>query len=122
VLRIPETPEERAASQRALKTPALNWKRQIKYQYGITPDDFDRMLADQRGRCAICGFAFGKPGTAPAQRPHIDHCHESGTVRALLCKQCNNGIAALADNPKIAERAAEYMRTHSRCLTRPVIR
>jgi hypothetical protein len=40
----------------------------------------------------------------------------------LLCKQCNNGIAALADNPKIAERAAEYMRTHSRCLTRPVIR
>lgn len=56
-------------------------KWHLKTRYGITPEDFERMLANQNGSCALC--------PASPERLRVDHCHATGKVRGLLCHQCN---------------------------------
>jgi hypothetical protein len=67
-------------------------KRMFK-RYGITQVEYDRLLKIQNHKCAICGKA--KNGS----RPHfdIDHNHESGRVRGLLCGSCNRGLGLIGD-------------------------
>jgi hypothetical protein len=79
-----------------------------KAKYGITLEDYDRLLALQNGRCAIC------PSTEPGGqgRFHIDHNHETGKVRALLCHRCNTGLGLFSDNPEILIKAAQYLYTN----------
>ena len=62
------------------------------------------MIVSQGGKCAICGYAL--------YRPHIDHDHATGRVRAILCHLCNVGLGSFKDNPEALERAAEYVREH----------
>lgn len=69
--------------------------------YGLSPDDYDTLVALQDGRCRICG--------SPAKRLHVDHDHGSGAIRGLLCGRCNRGIGMLGDSPDTLRRAAEYI-------------
>lgn len=73
-------------------------------QYGIGIETFDRMLHEQRGRCAICG---NEP--KEGQNLHVDHCHKTGKVRALLCRYCNPGLGYFKDSPEILRKAALYL-------------
>jgi hypothetical protein len=79
---------------------------QLKSLYGITQADYDRMLATQHGRCAIC--ETDKPGTRGSWR--VDH--ETGQVRGLLCDGCNLGIGYLRDDPDILMAGARYVMKH----------
>ncbi|MEV4115852.1 endonuclease VII domain-containing protein [Nonomuraea sp. NPDC049695] len=72
----------------------------LKRRYGITEDDFERMLARQGGLCAICKVV---PGT------FVDHSHETGQVRGVLCFNCNNGLGHFGDNLVLLELAALYL-------------
>lgn len=83
--------------------------RRYKFEkiYGLTEDDFNRMLEQQDGRCALCRRPFGT--ASKSEKPHIDHCHDTGVVRGLLCSMCNMGIGCLKDNPDIIRRAADYL-------------
>lgn len=81
----------------------LNYKR--SYESGVTVADYDRMFAEQDGRCAICK---GLPSRT--KHLHIDHCHETNCVRGLLCDSCNLGIGKFGDDPQRLKRAAEYLR------------
>ncbi|WP_219463786.1 endonuclease VII domain-containing protein [Nonomuraea rhizosphaerae] len=72
----------------------------LKRRYGITEDDFDRMLAQQEGLCAICRVV---PGT------FVDHCHATGLVRGILCFNCNNGLGHFSDSTALLEVAAHYL-------------
>lgn len=74
----------------------------MQTKYGITPDDYDRMLEQQGWVCAICG----SPPPPSKRRLHIDHDHETGKVRGLLCTRCNT---ALGWFEKHNGRAAEYL-------------
>lgn len=82
-------------------------------KHGITPEQYDVMLADQGGRCAICGTT--EPGKG--SRFAIDHDHSccpgsfscGSCVRGLLCNRCNMGIGLLQDNPKIIASALQYI-------------
>jgi hypothetical protein len=77
----------------------------LRRRYGITEDQFFAMLADQDGRCLICEVEFTEE-----QVPAVDHCHDTGQVRGLLCRKCNTGIAMFDEDSRTAERAAAYLR------------
>ncbi len=75
-------------------------------RYGLTVEEFREMRARQADLCAICGGPWrGWNG----QNPHIDHCHETGRVRGLLCASCNSAIGRFGDNPALLRRAADYL-------------
>lgn len=77
---------------------------QLRYKYGITIDDWNRMFELQKGACAICKIA----GVCLC----VDHNHTTGKVRELLCVQCNYAIAHLKDCAKLALEAASYLTRH----------
>lgn len=78
----------------------------LKRKYGITPDDYDRMLAEQNGGCAICR-------RAPGKRPlHVDHCHATGQVRGLLCHQCNWYLGTIEADVNVLPRLLTYLRSY----------
>ncbi len=76
----------------------------LRRRYGITADDADAMLEQQGGLCAICE-------SAPAK--HVDHDHATGTVRALLCFNCNGGLGQFKDEPDVLRAAAAYVEFHA---------
>ena len=78
----------------------------LNYRYGITVEDYDQMLADQDGRCAICGT--DEPGSGNVKWA-VDHCHDSLKVRGLLCTTCNTGLGYFKDDPQRLRAAAEYL-------------
>jgi hypothetical protein len=81
----------------------------LKHRYGITLADYDRMLAEQDGRCAIC--RTDNPGTRSATW-HVDHDKLTGQIRELLCNGCNVGIGCLRHDPDILIAAARYLVKH----------
>jgi hypothetical protein len=81
---------------------------QLKSLYGITAAEFDRMLAEQGGRCAICRAE--RPGSRGDWR--VDHDQVTGQVRGLLCDACNTGIGKLRHDPEILRAAARYVAAH----------
>jgi hypothetical protein len=83
-------------------------------KYGITSEDFNAMLTAQRDGCAICGFVPLPDGKNAAARLHVDHDHETGKVRALLCNGCNRGMGYLGDNPARLRAAADYIEKHKK--------
>lgn len=70
-------------------------------KYGISVSDWDAMFSDQGGVCAICGRR---------QELHVDHDHETGTVRGLLCRNCNLGLGQFFDNEEIMFDAIQYLK------------
>jgi hypothetical protein len=93
----------------------------LKAKYGMTLDDYDAMLEDQQGRCAICGLT---PAEAGHKGKHegilfIDHDHETGKVRKLLCRDCNFGLGFFHDSPERLEAAARYLRECADLTTAP---
>jgi hypothetical protein len=80
----------------------------LRSKYGLSLAEFDALLARQGGRCAICHST--DPGGKGAW--HVDHDHETGVVRALLCHGCNTGIGALGEDVDRLMAAAAYLLTH----------
>jgi hypothetical protein len=73
--------------------------------FGISADDFDALLAEQGGGCAICGCVPEREASL-----HVDHDHLSGEIRGILCIGCNQGLGQFRDDPDLLERAAGYVR------------
>lgn len=73
--------------------------------YGLTRQELDLLLS-QHDRCAICGSPeWGRKG------PQVDHCHETGRVRGILCSNCNQGLGRFGDDPALLRAAAGYLET-----------
>jgi hypothetical protein len=73
-------------------------------RYGITVDDYDRMLVAQNGVCAIC-----RQPCLTGKRLAVDHDHATGKVRGLLCSNCNQGLGHYCDEPVLLRAAADYV-------------
>jgi hypothetical protein len=71
---------------------------------GITVERWWELHAEQGGRCRICSVAF-----TTELRPRLDHCHDTGRIRGLLCNSCNLAIGLLRDNVGIILSAAIYL-------------
>ncbi len=86
-----------------------NARRYGLRRFGITPEQYDAMLASQQFSCAICHTHQ----TAFKKRLAVDHNHETGKVRALLCDNCNKGIGCLQEDQAILAAAAAYLKEHA---------
>lgn len=86
------------------KRPLSNRRSHLRRKYGLTVEHYDEMLSAQGGGCAICGR---KPREDLSL--HVDHCHDSGAVRGILCFRCNNGIGDFAHDPALLRAAASYL-------------
>lgn len=77
-------------------------RHNLKQLYGLTMEEYDEMLESQEGTCAICGL--------PQKQFFVDHNHETGEVRGILCAQCNGGLGFFQDKVSILENAICYLR------------
>jgi len=73
-------------------------------KYGLTAEQYEQRLVQQHGRCAICGII--PDGWMLA----VDHDHETGRVRGLLCGMCNQGLGMFEDAVEFLERAIAYLK------------
>ncbi|RKN41569.1 recombinase [Micromonospora endolithica] len=89
-----------------------NREYHLRQRYGVGQKEFDELLAEQNGVCAICG------GEDPQ---HLDHDHRTGWVRGILCFNCNGGLGQFRDSPARLARAITYLRgtTWQRVLIHP---
>lgn len=75
----------------------------LRTKYGVTVEEVEIRLQAQQYQCLICA-------TDIADEYSVDHCHERGHVRGLLCRRCNVGLGWFNDIPERLERAARYLR------------
>lgn len=103
----PKYRERMSKKQKRNRNPEKRRAYDLKIDYGMTVDEYEVMRIVQNYRCAICGKneeaeRYGKL--------HIDHDHETGKVRGLLCTACNHGLGRFEDSPERLEIAADYLR------------
>ena len=96
------TEARRQRVSRSLKKEAYKGYR-LKKSFGLTLDDYEKMLALQKGVCAICGQRDEHFSLA------VDHCHVTGRIRGLLCSQCNRGLGLFRDSIESLRAAINYL-------------
>lgn len=78
----------------------------LKRRYGITPEQRDALGT----MCAICGIEGGTTAKNGRRlRLHVDHCHDTGAIRGLLCHHCNTGIGHLKHDVTLLQKAIAYL-------------
>ena len=92
------TPKGREASDRA------KWASLLR-KYGLSPDGYHKMFLDQGEVCAACGSAEPRGG-----RWHIDHDHDTGNVRGILCLNCNVAIGMVGESIDTLLDIANYLK------------
>lgn len=93
------------------KNPRVYRNKQLLWTFGITLEQYEQMLADQGGVCAVCGKVEDEihPQSKKVRNLNVDHCHQTGRVRGLLCNSCNRGIGLLNDDPTVLRQALAYL-------------
>lgn len=81
------------------KIMQVSWR--LRSRYGLTPEQWTNLLAQQGNVCAICGLYM--------EKPRVDHNHITGKIHGLLHANCNAGIGMLRDSPTLLRKAAEYL-------------
>lgn len=80
--------------------------------FGISLSEYNKLLALQKGVCAICHHAERVSRGGKLKRLAVDHDHSTGKIRALLCQHCNQAIGKMRDDPALLRAAAEYLECH----------
>jgi hypothetical protein len=81
-------------------------KKRIKCDYGLTLEQYEEMWIAQGGKCAICGK------DSPSRLLCVDHDHETGKVRGLLCVHCNHLLGNARDKIQVLASAIQYLEGH----------
>lgn len=87
-------------------------KATLKYKYGLSEQDFDDMLSSQGFKCAICRIGVERTETNKHTKKTlvVDHCHDTGVVRGILCSKCNRGLGHFDDQIELLEQAINYIK------------
>lgn len=94
---------EYQAAHRKRKTKEQQKNTELRHKYGIDLETFVAMEEQQEGRCAICE-------RIPDETLCLDHDHDTGEVRGLLCRKCNAGLRLLGDNKEGIQKALDYLK------------
>lgn len=86
-----------------------NLLAQKRQNYGITETEYLRLLEAQGGLCAICGKPETKTYKGTLGLLAVDHNHQTGEVRGLLCSACNVGLGSFRDDRELLEKALNYL-------------
>lgn len=103
----------------ARKNPLAMTAKSLRQEYGITVEQYAEMFEAQGGRCKICDTAIlsqlmNTRGTPRRTVAHVDHCHETGRVRGLLCFNCNIGLGKFQDDAQVLLKAMQYLQATPR--------
>lgn len=81
-----------------------NKRASLKFHYGMTLEQYDEMYISQQGQCSICKTKH--------EVLHVDHDHNTGDIRELLCNRCNRTLGLLEEDPMIMHSMIEYVQNH----------
>ena len=90
------------------KDPSVYQNNHLKRNYGITLNEYNQMLVEQGHRCKTCGTT--EPGGKHGKFM-VDHSHNTGEIRGLLCKSCNIALGEVGDNINTLQKMIEYLNT-----------
>lgn len=112
------TPKQRRNDYDRYCSKQCHWRSRavrdarLRRRYGISADDYDRILAEQGGGCAFCGKR-PEEQTRYDEFLHVDHDHVTGRVRGLLCDQHNLLLGRWGDDPALLRRVVAYLEAHA---------
>ena len=106
----PERVKATREAARARRGP-IDRDARLRRVFGLSSDDYAAMLAEQGGGCALCGRI-----PPPGRSLHVDHNHETGVVRGLLCFRCNAGIGQFREDKLRLADAIVYLARGRRAL------
>lgn len=78
----------------------------LKKMFNLTEAEYDAIFSEQGYRCTICGK---QPTDPRGFKPHVDHDHQTGAIRGILCNRCNMGLGCFGDDIETLARAIEYL-------------
>ena len=93
------------------KRNAYTRKFNLKKRFGITPEEYEKLLVGQKSVCLICskiGTSKSKKG-GKLYKLAVDHNHNTGKIRGLLCSKCNIGLGNFNDDVSLLEKAKQYI-------------
>ena len=91
------------------KQLALARKWKLRTKYGLSIEEFNEMVTRQGNACAVCKKEESAVFNGVAKRLAVDHCHETGKVRGLLCQSCNIALGNVKDNIKTLNNMIDYL-------------
>ena len=92
------------------KSPEWHKNKNLVKNYGITLEQYNAILQDQNECCAVCG----RHASVFVKGLAVDHDHNTGQIRALLCSNCNTGLGNLGDDIEWVSKALQYLKNHQR--------
>jgi len=108
--------ENPGSDKRTASDRTHEWRKQSLKAYGMTVAEYDEMLVKQGGKCAVCVRPERKQRGDQILRLSVDHDHDTGEVRGLLCSTCNTGLGQFRDDPDLLISAAAYIMEHKSVL------
>jgi hypothetical protein len=94
----------------ARKHPENSHKHKLKNRYGLTLAEYKIKLESQNGLCAICNKPETKKMKGKVQYLAVDHCHNTGLTRGLLCDSCNRTLGNMSDDISLLNNAILYLK------------
>jgi hypothetical protein len=99
---------ERERRRNGLVSRVSKMRANLKAEYGMSLETYYQLRSEQLGRCAICN-RYENQINHNSQKLVVDHDHETGKVRGLICHKCNAGLGAFKDSPELLESAKQYL-------------
>jgi hypothetical protein len=105
--------EYRKLVPRVRSIPEQERKYKLKALYNLTLDDYQKLLDETNGVCPLCGVTLIFDGVFDNSAV-IDHNHETGEIRGIMCNSCNRGLGQFKDNIQSLEKAIEWLKKQNR--------
>lgn len=104
--------KEKLAQEKHIACPDKRRDKAFRFKYGIGLAEVNEMVAKQGGKCFIC--------KRESKDLQLDHDHDTGIVRKMLCSRCNYGLGMFSDSPATLRIAADYIEEHKPSKTTPI--